>query len=84
MRKVALEIVQLGRDVPEEEWFEDAEHFAVSLIRRLVEEAYDVGRQGDLSSLGAAEVTPGADSTPADRHRRKRSRWSPTSTLSGT
>jgi hypothetical protein len=30
MRKVALEIVQLGRDVPEEEWFNDAEHYAVS------------------------------------------------------
>ena len=53
MRKVALEIVQLGRDVPEEQWFEDAEHYATSLIRRLVEEAYDEGRQGELSSLGA-------------------------------
>ena len=61
MRKVALGIVQLGRDVPEEERFEDAEHYAVSLIRRLVEEAYDEGRQGELSSLGEAEVTPGAD-----------------------
>ena len=45
MRMVALEIVQLGRDVPEEEWFEDAEHYATSLIRRLCEEAYDEGRQ---------------------------------------
>jgi hypothetical protein len=46
MRDVALEIVQLGRDVPEEQWFEDAEHYATSLIRRLCEEAYDEGRQG--------------------------------------
>ena len=54
LRRVALEIVQLGRDVPEEEWFEDAEHYATSLIRRLCEEAYDDGRrQGELSSLGA-------------------------------
>lgn len=45
MRKVALEIVQLGRDVPEEEWFEEAEHYATSLIRRLCEEVYDEGRQ---------------------------------------
>ncbi len=61
MRYVALEIVQLGRDVPEEQWFEDAEHYATSLIRRLCEEAYDEGRQGELSSLGEAEGTPGAD-----------------------
>ena len=61
MRHVALEIVQLGRDVPEEQWFEDAEHYATSLIRRLCEEAYDEGRQGELSSLGEAEGTPGAD-----------------------
>ena len=67
MRQVALEIVQLGRDVPEEEWFEDAEHYAVSLIRRLVEEAYDEGRQGELSSLGEAEGTPGADLSPKAR-----------------
>ena len=53
MRRVALEIVQLGRDVPEEQWFEDAEHYATSLIRHVVEEAYDEGRQGKLSSLGA-------------------------------
>lgn len=53
MRHVALEIVQLGRDVPEEQWFEDAEHYATSLIRRLCEEAYDEGRQGELSSFGA-------------------------------
>jgi hypothetical protein len=45
MRHVALEIVQLGCDIPEDQWFEDAEHYAVSLIRRLVEEAYDEGRQ---------------------------------------
>jgi hypothetical protein len=61
MRKIALEIVRLGRDIPEDEWFEDAEHYATSLIRRLCEEAYDEGRQGVLSSLGEAEVTPGAD-----------------------
>ena len=67
MRQVALEIVQLGRDVPEEEWFEDAEHYAVSLIRRLVEEAYDEGRQGELSSLGEAEGTAGADLSPKAR-----------------
>ena len=30
MRYVALEIVQLGRDVPEAQWFEDAEHYATS------------------------------------------------------
>ena len=47
MRKVALEIVQLERDVPEEKWFDDAENYAVSLIRRLVEEAYDHGRKAD-------------------------------------
>jgi hypothetical protein len=46
MRHVALEIVQLGRDIPEGEWFEGAEHYAVSLIRRLVEEAYDEGATG--------------------------------------
>ena len=67
MRHVALEIVQLGRDVPEEEWFEDAEHYAVSLIRRLVEEAYDGGRQGELSSLEEAEGTPSADLPPMAR-----------------
>ena len=67
MRQVALEIVELGRDVPEEEWFEDAEHYSVSLIRRLVEEAYDEGRQGELSSLGEAEGTPGADLSPKAR-----------------
>lgn len=61
MRHVALEIVQLGRDIPEDQWFEDAEHYATSLIRRLVEEGYDEGRQGELSSLGEAEVTPGAE-----------------------
>ena len=62
MRHVALEIVKLGRDIPEDQWFEDAEHYATSLIRRLCEEAYDEGRrQGELSSLGEAEVTPGAD-----------------------
>ena len=83
MRKVALEIVQLGRDVPEEQWFEDAEHYAVSLIRRLVEEAYDEGRQGELSLLGEAEVTPGADPTRrTDKHRissarPKAGRWEP-------
>src|ERR1700752_2498999 len=61
MRHVALEIVQLGRDIPEDQWFEDATHDAASLIRRLCEEAYDEGRQGELSSLGEAEVAPGAD-----------------------
>jgi hypothetical protein len=61
MRKVALEIVQLGRDIPEDQWFDDAEHHATSLIRRLCEEAYDVGRHGELSSQEEAEGTPGAD-----------------------
>lgn len=64
MRRVALEIVQLGRDVPEDEWFEDATHYATSLIRRLCEEAYDEGRQRELSSLEEAEGTPSADLSP--------------------
>ena len=51
MRHLALKIVQLGRDVPEDQWFEDATHYATSLIRRLCEETYDKGRQGELSSL---------------------------------
>lgn len=58
MRKVALEIVQLGRDVPDEEWFEDAEQYAVSLIRRSVEEAYDEGRQAaTVAASGCASDT---------------------------
>jgi hypothetical protein len=71
MRHVALEIVQLGRDVPEEEWFEDAEHYAVSLIRRLVEEAYDEGRQaaavaasGCASDTAAKRATKSPDGKP--------------------
>src|SRR5208283_279870 len=75
MRKVALEIVQLGRDVPEEEWFEDAEHYATSLIRRLVEEAYDEGRRARLgirlvhASLGKKLALQSVDGCPesADR-----------------
>ena len=45
MRHVALEIVKLGRDIPEDQWFDDAKHYATSLIRRLCEEAYDEGRR---------------------------------------
>jgi hypothetical protein len=45
MRYVALEIVQLGRDIPEDQWFEDAEHYATSLIRRIAEVAYDEGQE---------------------------------------
>jgi len=67
MRRVALEIVQLGRDIPEDQWFEDATHYATSLIRRLCEEAYDEGRQGELSSLEEAEGTPSADLSPKPR-----------------
>jgi len=52
MRQVALEIVQLGRDVPEEEWFEDAAHYATSLIRRLCEEAHGEGRKAAASVVG--------------------------------
>ena len=52
MRNVAREIVQLGRDIPEDQWFEDATHYAASLIRRLCEEAYDEGRQGELRMSG--------------------------------
>ena len=57
MRQVALEIVQLGRDVPEEEWFEDATHYATSLIRRLCEEAHDEGRKAAASASGCASDT---------------------------
>ena len=58
MRHVALEIVQLGRDIPEDQWFEDATHNATSLIRRIAEEAYDEGRRGELEE---AEGTPSVD-----------------------
>jgi hypothetical protein len=58
MRHVALEIVQLGRDVPEEKWFADAEHYAVSLIRRLVEEGFDEGRKAAaVAASGCASDT---------------------------
>lgn len=67
MRQVALEIVQLGRDVPEEESFEDAEHYATSLIRRLCEETYDKGRQGELSSLGAVRRANLLDRRPTSQ-----------------
>ena len=67
MRHVALEIVQLGRDIPEDQWFEDATHYATSLIRRIAEEAYDEGRRGELSSLQEAEGTPSADLSPKPR-----------------
>ncbi len=56
MRQVALEIVQLGRDVPEEEWFEDATHYATSLIRRLCEEAHDEGRKAAASVVGCGHA----------------------------
>jgi hypothetical protein len=57
MRHVALEIVKLGRDIPEDQWFEDAEHYATSLIRRLCEEAYDEGREAAASASGCASDT---------------------------
>ena len=72
MRYVALEIVQLGRDVPEAQWFEDAEHYATSLIRRLCEEAYDDGRRraaavaasGCASDTAAKRATKSPDGKP--------------------
>lgn len=58
MRQVALGIVRLGRDIPEDQWFEDAEHYATSLIRRLCEEAYDEGRQAaGVAASGCASDT---------------------------
>ena len=41
IRHVALELVRLGREVPEASWFEGAEDYAVALVRRLVEVARD-------------------------------------------
>jgi len=41
IRHVALELVRLGREVPEASWFEGAEDYAIALVRRLVEIARD-------------------------------------------
>lgn len=41
IRHVALELVRLGREVPEASWVEGAEDYAVALVRRLVEIARD-------------------------------------------
>jgi hypothetical protein len=41
IRHVALELVRLGREVPEASWFEGAEDYAVALVRHLVEIARD-------------------------------------------
>src|SRR5579863_1651984 len=37
IRHVALELVRLGREVPEASWYEGTEDYAVALVRRLVE-----------------------------------------------
>lgn len=41
IRDVTLELVRLGREVPEASWVEGAEDYAVALVRRLVEVARD-------------------------------------------
>jgi hypothetical protein len=41
IRRVALELVRLGREVPEASWHEGAEDYAVAMVRRLVEIARD-------------------------------------------
>jgi hypothetical protein len=41
IRHVALELVRLGREVPEASWHEGAEDYAIALVRRLVEVARD-------------------------------------------
>jgi hypothetical protein len=41
IRDVVLELVRLGREVPEASWFEGAEDYAIALVRRLVEVARD-------------------------------------------
>jgi hypothetical protein len=41
IRHVALELVRLGREVPEASWHEGAEDYAVAMVRRLVEIARD-------------------------------------------
>ena len=64
MRQVALEIVRLGRDVPEEMWFEDAENYATSLIRRIAEEAYEEGRKAAASDTAAKRATKSLDGKP--------------------
>ena len=38
---VVLELVRLGREVPEASWHEGAEDYAVAMVRRLVEIARD-------------------------------------------
>ena len=37
IRDVTLELVRLGREVPEASWVEGAEDYAIALVRRLVE-----------------------------------------------
>ena len=41
IRHVALELVRLGREVPEASWHEGAGDYAIALVRRLVEVARD-------------------------------------------
>lgn len=51
IRHVALELVRLGREVPEASWFKGAEEYAVALVRRLVEIARDEQPQDQGSCL---------------------------------